>query len=229
MVACAPPSLHQLARAAARCATNAELFERFADARRPLPAPSPSPGCCLTKSPICHPFRDPLLASFFALLFRDVAANPLYPVRLSRFDLHHGHLFASPYPPALGLLLHSQEYPRHDEEDPTSFPFYLGRCQEGSDLEFVPARFDRRNFLWLLGSESETEPGGAEPAPDAGSLWCLDVGEGTPLHERLLHPYALEGRTVYEEDLGTPLADVYLLQERACGGGAEAEPLVSFY
>lgn len=45
-----------------------------------------------------------------------------------------------------------------------------------------------------------------------GKLAVLDVGSSSPLHE-LLHEGTEPLRTVYEEDFGTAVADLLLLQE----------------
>jgi hypothetical protein len=45
-----------------------------------------------------------------------------------------------------------------------------------------------------------------------GKLAVLDVGQHSPLHG-LLHPGTEPLRTVYEEDFGSPRADLLLLQE----------------
>lgn len=70
----------------------------------------------------------------------------LPPVQLSRYDLHHGHLFLSAAAGGqLGLLLHCKEYPAECCE---RFPVHLGRCQCGSSLEFDDDAMDSRNLVW---------------------------------------------------------------------------------
>ena len=67
-------------------------------------------------------------------------------VQLCRYDLHHGHLFWSPAAGGqLGLLLHCKEYPAACAE---RFPVHLGRCQDGSSLDFDEAAMDARNLVW---------------------------------------------------------------------------------
>jgi hypothetical protein len=94
--------------------------------------------------------RAPLqVAHHFAQLFHCVAAGTaaagLPPVRLSRWDLFHGHLFACHQRGALGVLFHCREYPAFDE---AAFPYSLGFCQAGSELRYEAAAQDWRNVLW---------------------------------------------------------------------------------
>jgi hypothetical protein len=66
-------------------------------------------------------------------------------VRLSRWDLFHGHLFACHRQGALGVLFHCQEYPAFDAR---TFPLSLGYCQAGSDVSYEARAMDWRNVLW---------------------------------------------------------------------------------
>ena len=65
-------------------------------------------------------------------------------VHLNRFDLFHAHLFLASSDDSLGILFHAKEFPAHS----AAFPYYLGYCQDGSDLKYTPARMAWRNFLW---------------------------------------------------------------------------------
>lgn len=86
---------------------------RAALAPRPRRIPSfPQCRCTLASSPVGWRFRDRALNLFLALLFEAVpsaaALAGLPPVALSRFDLHHGHLFYTPSCRQLGLLMHGE-------------------------------------------------------------------------------------------------------------------------
>ena len=88
--------------------------------------------CQLCRSPAGRRFKDAALQRHFATVFAAVAAGAPavgLPVRLSRFDLHHGHVFATR--DAVGLLLHAREYPALGSPD---FDVNLGFCQAGSTL-----------------------------------------------------------------------------------------------
>ncbi|KAG2432542.1 hypothetical protein HXX76_008887 [Chlamydomonas incerta] len=126
---------------------------------------------------------------------RPAAAASASPASPAASPRRQGHAAAaSAYAGAdpacgLGLLFHAAEYPAHD---PQHFPFQLGYCQEDSHVVFSPHRMATRNLLWYH-----------------GHLAQLDVGEGLPARG-LLWPETQELCTVYESDLGLPLADLTL-------------------
>ncbi|KAL6748631.1 hypothetical protein V8C86DRAFT_1126135 [Haematococcus lacustris] len=189
----------------------------------------PTPGplgrrCVLCSRPRAPRFKQAAINAFLAAVFRAVEAAGEQPtpttsalprVRVSRYDLFHGHLFLGPHPlPAakqgrqlgqpgqglgLGLLLHSQEYPAWH---PDHFPHHLGWCQHGSDVQYQPGLFRMRNILWW-----------------AGSLAVLDTGDGA-LWQDLRYPGALN--TVDEGDCGRPLADVNFLPWSTAAGSHTA-------
>jgi len=114
-------------------------------------------------------------------------------VTLSRFDLHHAHLFSAHKGLGLGLLFHAMEYPAYD---PGEWPVDLGFCQCGSPLAFDAAGMDWRNLLYFGGRSA-----------------AVDCRPGGQLHESLLMDGLREARTVLEADFGVPLADIYYLHE----------------
>jgi hypothetical protein len=141
-------------------------------------------------------------------------AAGLPPISLSRYDLHHAHLFLADSismeeeeeaggggpllesgAPRLGLLFHAKEYPLADAD---AFPADLGRCQRGSPLAYDAAAMDWRNAVYF-----------------AGALAALDLGPSGPFHAPLLMDGLREARTVLEADLGAPLAEVYFVAEAA--------------
>lgn len=73
-------------------------------------------------------FRDPLVSTFFRLLFENVACAA--GVQLSVNDLFHTHLFQPGE--NLGFLFHAREYPAYDLE---TFRYDLGFCQRTSTLK----------------------------------------------------------------------------------------------
>lgn len=112
--------------------------------------------CQLAPSPAGRRFRARPINACLALVFEQlpaaVALAGLPPVQLSRWDLHHGHLFFEPGCGRLGLLLHAKEYPAWEAE---RFEVHLGHCQQcggdgggGSPLRFDEAAMDTRNYLW---------------------------------------------------------------------------------
>ncbi|KAG2454101.1 hypothetical protein HYH02_001140 [Chlamydomonas schloesseri] len=123
-------------------------------------------------------------------------ATPSSSSSSSPWQRHHRHS-SNPYSGGgavdqawgLGLLFHACEYPRHD---PDLFPYQLGYCQADSHVVYSPHRMATRNLLWYH-----------------GHLAQLDVSEGLPARG-LLWPETQELCTVYESDLGLPLADLTL-------------------
>jgi hypothetical protein len=190
----------------ARAALRAALAPR---ARRlpPLPARGEPRCCSLAGAPRGRRFVARPLNAFLAALFARVPpgaqAAGLPTISISRYDLHHAHLFlADPEREGeegcgggrrlhhrLGLLFHAKEYPLADAD---AFPADLGRCQRGSPLAYDAAAMDWRNVVYF-----------------AGALAALDLGPGGPLHAPLLMDGLREARTVLESDFGEPLAEVY--------------------
>lgn len=162
--------------------------------------------CQLAPSPAGRRFRARPINACLALVFEQlpaaVALAGLPPVQLSRWDLHHGHLFFEPGCGRLGLLLHAKEYPAWEAE---RFEVHLGHCQQcggdgggGSPLRFDEAAMDTRNYLWV-----------------GGRLACLDLS--APALRGLLMPGLELPRTVLESDLGQPLADINYFAELGPG------------
>lgn len=83
------------------------------------------------------------LASLFEELPEALAGAGLQKVDLSRFDLHHAHVFATN--DALGLLFHACEYPAYCDQH---FPVNLGFCQAGSTVAYAIERMRWRNIVW---------------------------------------------------------------------------------
>lgn len=198
-------------------------------------------GCQLTSGTRCRRFTSPALNAHMARLFHAIAEagggadgetmrvnsgcserRPLPRVRLSRYDLFHGHLFLSSLDKQPGILFHAMEYPAlqaaaeaavdgsadsaadaaaDDGAHGPSFDIHLGSCQIGSDVAFDQTRMDLRNVLFY-----------------AGRLAVLDVGQSSPLHAPLLWPGTAPLRTVYEDAFGEALLDVnYLLHDGGQG------------
>ncbi|KAL4452328.1 hypothetical protein ABPG75_007990 [Micractinium tetrahymenae] len=172
--------------------------------------------CQLAPSPAGRRFRARPINACLSLVFEQLPAAAalagLPAVQLSRWDLHHGHLFFEPGCGQLGLLLHAKEYPAWEAE---RFEVHLGHCQQcggsggggsggggggggGSPLRFDEAAMDTRNYLWV-----------------GGRLACLDLS--APTLRPLLMPGLEVPRTVLESDLGQPLADVSYFAELGPG------------
>jgi hypothetical protein len=102
--------------------------------------------CCLyPSSDRVYETRDLAVAWHMAALF--AAAAGLCAARVSRFDLHHAHLFYDGR--AVGLLFHAREYPARGD----AFPHDLGYCQRGSDVVAGRGEMRRRNVLHVLGDD----------------------------------------------------------------------------
>jgi hypothetical protein len=153
-------------------------------------------GCALCRAPHARRFADAALNRHFAALFATAAAGEP-GVSLSRYDLFHAHLFANDA--CLGLLFHAREYPRLEPD--AGFDVHLGRCQRGSTLAWDEEAMARRNLLYVVPVAR-----GAEAV-----LAVLHTAPGTLLHGELLAPGVRALHTVYEEDLGKPLADLNYL------------------
>ena len=103
-------------------------------------------GCSLTGTLTAHRFRNKDLNRFLAALFTSIphgiTTAGLPETNLSRFDLHHAHLFASEY--GLGFLFHTKEYIGPGDIDIGN----LGNCQEGTPLKFSQKAMAWRNIVW---------------------------------------------------------------------------------
>lgn len=203
-----PPEPPALRRLAARLtavhhrpdASHARLLRALAKPLLRLPdvEGAAAARCQLCRSPVGRRFRDRALQRHFAAVFAAVAAGSAragLPVELSRFDLHHGHLFASR--DCVGLLLHAREYPAPGP----GFDVNLGFCQAGSTLGWDAQLQSLRNVLYLVPARRDLPT----------SLAVLDTAPGTALYDGLLAAGVRPLHTVYESDLGTPLADVNFL------------------
>ena len=148
------------------------------------------------------------------------------PLVLSRFCLYHGHMFVRPAERALGLLLHALEYPSRESLDRWWVAaggegcVHLGRCQEGSPVEWRADAAALRNALYLVaapplparpGRGKRKRASGAPAGGGASALALLYTGEGAPLRAELVAPWARDMNTVDEADMGWLLADVMYL------------------
>lgn len=87
------------------------------------------------------------LASIFLALPKAVETVNLPETALSRYDLHHAHLFCD-QTHGLGLLFHSKEYivSGNGEVDVGN----LGNCQIGTPLNFKSEAMAWRNIIWYV-------------------------------------------------------------------------------
>ena len=108
-------------------------------------------GCHLTSTTVARRFRSRQLNACLALLFEQAPAAAalagLPPIELSRWDLHHGHLFYERGSAQLGLLLHAREYPAATAD----FDVCLGNCQAGGAPPYEQRAQQLRNLLWWVG------------------------------------------------------------------------------
>jgi hypothetical protein len=159
--------------------------------------------CLLCRAPHGRRFADASLQRHCSALFAAAAAGaPAVgaSLSLSRYDLFHGHMFVSER--CIGVLLHAREYPARSP----AFDEHLGYCQSGSPLAWDEEAMALRNLLYVVGVD------GSAAAP---ALALLHTAPGTLLHAALLHPAVARVHTIYEEDLGTPLADLNYLHAAA--------------
>lgn len=141
--------------------------------------------CQLFPSDECsaHRVRNHDVYCYFKALFQKAAY--ISGSRLSRYDLHHAHIFFNSARNSLGFLFHAREYPAYDVE---SFPFDLGFCQKASDLCLAEENeMDSRSVLWMYGEEHMA-------LLDGPSRW----------------PFG----TIYESEFGCAIADVYFFASR---------------
>ena len=134
-----------------------------------------------------------MLALLFQLLPSSAALAGVPAPALTRFDLHHGHLFWAPHHRRMGLLLHAHEYPARC---PDAFEHQLGFCQAGSTTRFDTAACDARNFVYF-----------------DSRVACLDASPASPLHGELLMEGVRELRTAQEGDFGRWLGDLSYFEE----------------
>lgn len=187
-----PASLLSLAKLAAVQRASKALLSRALTRSSIVPdVEGAKAACCqLCREPRAARLKDARAGRYFAALFSAAAAAT--GAQLSRFDLHHGHLFA--HTAGLGLLLHAQEYPSNQP----AFDHHLGYCQTGSPLLFDEPTFALRNLLFVL------------PAAGPARLAALDCSAGGLLERQLVVPDTL--CRVDEADFGAWLADITYLQ-----------------
>ena len=107
--------------------------------------------CSLAGTKTGRRFRSRALNRFVANLFLDIVlainASELPETRLSRFDLHHAHLFASSEH-GLGLLFHAKEYFASSAD--FDIGNALGNCQRGTPLMYDTEAMAWRNTIWYV-------------------------------------------------------------------------------
>eukprot|EP01023_Acetabularia_acetabulum_P020098 TRINITY_DN2034_c1_g1_i7.p3 TRINITY_DN2034_c1_g1~~TRINITY_DN2034_c1_g1_i7.p3 ORF type:complete len:146 (-),score=28.39 TRINITY_DN2034_c1_g1_i7:247-684(-) len=127
------------------------------------------------------------MVDIFEAIANETGKNNVPKIDLTRYDLFHGHFFLDYAKTGVGIVYHSKEYPKINENN---FPYNLGYCQQGSDLQFSPYVMNHRNIVWFK-----------------GQLGVLNVDEAGALNNLvwdLLRPVD----TVLESDLGDCPADV---------------------
>ncbi|GMH42665.1 hypothetical protein BSKO_10584 [Bryopsis sp. KO-2023] len=155
--------------------------------------------CSLALRPEAQRFRDDSINRFIAELFSAITNATELPcpkVHLDRFDLFHAHLFLDYATSDMGLIFHAREYPAFDK---VSFPYILGYCQQDSTMPYAPLEMDFRNFVWFK-----------------GELAALDTGEDTVLGKEILYPGTELFRTVFEDELGDAIADLFYFDSLEC-------------
>ncbi|EPS43132.1 hypothetical protein H072_2898 [Dactylellina haptotyla CBS 200.50] len=142
------------------------------------------------------------LGTYFENIFQMIPTWTKGAIKLSRFDLFHGHLFANPATKSAGVVFHAKEYPADNTAD---FPYDLGFCQVDSNLNFVEKVMRKRNLVWTMDSS------------DKISLWWIDMGVKTG-------DQAVDGvlggepfYTLFEDTLGHVIADFYYLEGSELG------------
>lgn len=145
--------------------------------------------CTVTTFPDCSRFEDDAINLWLANLFITTSTEAPIQVTLSRFDLSSAAMFLDSANNDCGLLFRARFFPKEDENN---FPFNLGFCQIGSNIEFDQNSMDFRNFLWFK-----------------DKLVVLDLSEGSVLQELLLEDESFRlARTIFEEDLGLVVATI---------------------
>lgn len=162
--------------------------------------------CRLAGTATGHRFRSRHLNRYISELFQalpgayEIAGLP--EIELSRFCLHHAHLFFAQKESALGFLFHSREYVVGGPVAPGD----LGYCQHGTPLRYDPPSMAWRNAVAV-----------------GGAAVAVDAGPDGPLGAELVMEGLKEVCTVLEHDLGSPLADVYFVHELGRSGGRRPE------
>jgi len=170
------------------------------------------------------------LADLFSALPKAVETVKLPETALSRYDLHHAHLFCD-QTHGLGLLFHSKEYivSGNGEVDVGN----LGNCQIGTPLEFESEAMAWRNIIWYVSeinfciSILTLNPNFSitwfislpRRRLGAGQAASINVGHQSPLNMDLLMDGLHEVCTILEDDLGETLADIYYIEELGKHGG----------
>lgn len=132
--------------------------------------------------------RDMASAWWFRELF--VTAARLCDAQVNQYDLHHAHWFEAPT--HSGLLFHAREYPMYCE----AFPYNLGYCQRGSELQVDDGKMIRRNVLYCFGDRR---------------MYLLDGAA--------LAPWELQGVYTVDESLfGSRVADLFACSYHLCTG-----------
>jgi hypothetical protein len=150
-----PPSWHSLERQCLSTKRGKKIALKKALSPRSYPIPYiPSTASCLcsiTGTAFGRRFFKKAVNKFLADLFLGlpgaIAAENLPKTMLSRYDLHHAHLFCNQIH-GLGLLFHSKEYIAAESGDVDVGN--LGNCQIGTPLEFEREAMAWRNIVWLV-------------------------------------------------------------------------------
>lgn len=204
-----PPSWHSLERRciAAERGTRTELKKALSSRLYPVPhiISTAACRCSITGTVSGRRFLSKAVNKFLADLFlalpKAIETVNLPKTTLSRYDLHHAHLFRD-QTHGLGLLFHSKEYMVSGSGDVDVGN--LGNCQIGTPLEFESEAMAWRNIIWL----------------GAGQAASINVGPESPLNTDLLMDGLHEVCTILEDDLGETLADIYYIEELGKHGRA---------
>ncbi|KAL7750785.1 hypothetical protein RI367_003742 [Sorochytrium milnesiophthora] len=138
------------------------------------------------------------LNSYFVDCFLGISHAAPY-IHIDRFDLWHAHLFVNGN--TTGLLFHAHEYPAYSA---TSFPYQLGYCQANSTLVYSKSEMQARNVLWMVRSE-----GDKLLPPTMHQLLSTGRTTGSKDIDNVLGQPPFY--TVYEDDLGHVIGDLYYL------------------
>jgi hypothetical protein len=109
--------------------------------------------CSITGTVSGRRFLDKAVNRFLADLFlalpKAIETVNLPETTLSRYDLHHAHLFCD-QTHGLGLLFHSKEYIVSRNGSGDVDVGNLGNCQIGTPLEFENEAMAWRNIIWYV-------------------------------------------------------------------------------
>lgn len=162
--------------------------------------------CRIAGTAVGRRFRSRRINRYLSELFQALPgaykSARLPDIELSRFCTHHAHLFLARNERAVGLLFHTNEYVVGGPIAPGD----LGYCQHGTPLRYDPNSMAWRNAVAV-----------------GGAVAALDVRPDGPLGPELVMEGLTDVCTVWEEDLGVPLADVYYVQELGGAGGRRPE------